>query len=250
MMYKNNFVAVIKCNGNILRERSNGAVYLPFGASYSVLLKNKDARRALVTMEVDGKNVLNGQSLILDGNETQEIKGFMRNMRKTNRFKFINKTREIQQHRGDRIDDGLVRVTYQFEKPIEFPKLSNHSKTYIWNDLSDSTTWYYGSNSDSSGTFNSVNYSSSLCKSKSFAPRRDEGITVKGEEVNSRYVNGSIGFLEPDIHTIILQLKGLTETNKPIKRAVTVKTKMKCETCGRKNRSTNKFCYNCGTYLN
>lgn len=246
-MYKNNFVAVIKCNGRILRERSGGSVYLPFGAEYSILIKNKDARRASVTVEVDGQDVLNGHSLIVDGNESQEIKGFMRNMSKTNRFKFIQKTKEIQEHRGDRIDDGLVRVTYQFEEPIKFPTLRKISERTFWDD--SSANWYYNNPSTTGGTFNSVNYcSSDLCKSKSFAPRVDEGITVKGEDIIQNYQHGNIGFLDPEINTIVLHLKGQTKRKK-IAKPITVKTKLRCETCGRRNKSTNKFCFNCGTYL-
>jgi hypothetical protein len=107
-MYKNNFIAVIKHKGKILRE-IDGEVSLPFNSQYTILLKNKDSRRALADIEVDGENVLAGKSLIIEGYSSQEIKGFMRNMSITNRFKFIHKTKEISNHRGDRIDDGLIK---------------------------------------------------------------------------------------------------------------------------------------------
>lgn len=259
-MYKNNFVAVVKCNGKILRERNGGSVYLPFGAEYSILLKNKDARRALVDIEVDGKNVMNGHKLILGGNESQEIKGFMRNMRKTNRFRFIKKTKEIQRHRGDRIDDGLVRVTYQFEKAKSDPiniYWNTNTDWNVWPDgkPGDGCDWTYTSNNTSAtkcssrGASDSVYYSCNLNSVKSFAPRSDEGITVKGEKITQKYHYGEIGALESAIQTIVLHLKGQTGRKKVVKKAVTVQSKFKCETCGRKNKSTNKFCYNCGTYL-
>lgn len=152
MMYRNNFVAVIKCEGRILRERDNGNVYLPFGSEYSVLLKNKDCRRTLVEIEVDGVNVLNGSKLILGGNEEQEITGFMRDMSKTNRFKFIHKTKEIQNHRGDRIDDGLVRISYQFEnaqQPIIYKNPDPWPNPYPW------TTTYYNNSAGSCGSLGS-----------------------------------------------------------------------------------------------
>ena len=254
MMYKQNFVAVIKCNGQILREQG-GEVYLPFGAEYSILLKNKDARKALVRIEVDGENVLSGHKLIMQGNESQEIKGFMRDLKKTNRFKFINKTREIQKHRGDRIDDGLVRITYQFEQdqPLNIqwrgPKIRTcydvgnppHIGSGDWN-FTYSTSGLVGSHS-----FDNATYSCNT--SKSFAPLPTEGITVKGEKIDQAYSYGNIGLLESETYTIILQLKGLTRNKKPFKSPITVKTKLGCSICGRKNKSSNKFCYNCGTYL-
>lgn len=249
MMYKNNFVVVVKCKGKILRERDGGSVYLPFGAEYSILLKNKDASRALVDIEVDGENVMNGHKLIVEGNETQEIKGFMRDMRKTNRFKFIHKTKEIQEHRGDRIDDGLVRVTYQFEKKhvepitITFDSFPTQRKC----KRSPSVDWTYcdsrtsvSNNSDNSVYFSSFNNA---------APVSDEGITVKGEKITQNYNYGDIGALESAIHTIVLHLKGQTQKKKVVKKAMTVRTKLGCSTCGRKNKSTNKFCHNCGTYI-
>ncbi len=248
MMYKQNFVAVIKCKGKILRERNGGEVYLPFGADYSILLKNKDARRVLVDVEVDGKSALNGHKLILDGNETQELKGFMRNMRKTNRFKFINKTKEIQNHRGDRIDDGLIRVVYQFERQKQEPILT-------YTDFPCSTRSFntgdfiIGGEPESTFCSRSLTSSSIECATKSFAPRSDEGITVKGEKIKQHYSYGNIEALESAIHTIVLHLKGQTAGQKKVKKAITVKAKLGCETCGRKNRSTNKYCYNCGTCL-
>ena len=263
MMYKNNFVAVIKCEGRILRERENGNVYLPFGSEYSILLKNKDNRRAVVEVEVDGVNVLNGSKLILGGNEEQEISGFMRDMNKTNRFKFIHKTKEIQNHRGDRIDDGLVRISYQFEsaqQPIIYktpdPYPYPWTVTY-YNSPNIGSCESFGTNSvacDSSYTNACYTKSNMICDAKlncCSTPHKDEGITVKGSEINKNYSYGSIGTLDYNINTIVLHLKGISDSKKSIvSKPLTVRSKIQCSTCGRKNKSSNKFCYNCGTCLN
>lgn len=242
-MYKNNFVVAVKHKGSILRERNNSSVYLPFGAEYSILLKNKDARRALVNIEVDGKSVLKNQKLILDGNDTQEIKGFMRNMNKTNRFKFIQKTREIQEYRGDRLDDGLIRVTYQFEDISPKPPNIFSGITYYGTD-------YIKSSNTVGSPFRDTDCEPrAFCCVNSTAPMQDEGITVKGERISQEYSYGDIGPVESQTNTIILRLKGQTRRKKKVRKAVTVKSKFTCETCGRKNKSQNKFCYNCGTYL-
>ena len=259
MMYNQNFVAVVKCNGKILRERKGGLVYLPFGSEYSILLKNKDARKALVEIEVAGKNVLKGHKLIVGANESQEIKGFMRNMEDTNSFRFINKTKEIQKHRGDKIDDGLIRITYQFEAQKTEPV----TPFYVYENVPsigeptrmDHTFRYPGTTAGlvsdhGHSVFNvSSNFVSSKTKSRSVYPDPDEGITVKGSEINQEYVYGDIGTLAVAIHTIVLQLKGRTRTKKIINKPITVKSKLRCETCGRKSRSTSKFCNNCGTCL-
>jgi hypothetical protein len=247
-MYKQNFVVVVKCDGRILREHENDVVYLPFGSEYSILLKNKDSRRALVDIEIDGENVLGGHKLIVNGNETQEIKGFMRDMNNTNRFRFIHKTKEIQQFRGDKIDDGLIRVTYQFEKYKQEPIITTYTPPpWFYSNGFQSTDWTSGGKSlRSSCGLDSV-YTCAFSDYSS--PRVEEGITVKGSEIHQNYNYGNVGLLESNINTIVICLKGLTKNKQSIQKPITIKTKIKCSTCGKSNKSNNKFCYNCGTFL-
>ena len=115
MTYKDNFVAEVKCNGKILRIK-DGAVHLPFGSEYTLLLKNLNSRKASVRVHIDGQDVLDYSSLILEPNSSTEIEGFLSGTVARNRFKFIQKTKQVQDHRGDKIDDGLVRVEFAFEK--------------------------------------------------------------------------------------------------------------------------------------
>jgi len=116
MTYKDNFVAEVKCNGKILRI-IDGAVHLPYGSEYTLLLKNLNSRKASVSVHVDGQDVLDYSSLILEPNSSAELEGFLSGTVAKNRFKFIHKTKQIQEHRGDKIDDGLIRVEFAFEKP-------------------------------------------------------------------------------------------------------------------------------------
>lgn len=244
-MYKQNFVATIKCNGRILREHDNDVVYLPFNAEYSILLKNQDSRKASVNIQVDGKDVLNGNSLIVKGNESQEIKGFMSDMNNTNKFKFINKTEEISKYRGDKIDDGFIRVTFQFEKHKSDPITINKP------------TWYYDPDIRYRGFGDPYGFSSTTMKFTSnstycnavVTDACDDGITVKGSKITQNYNYGNIDSLEPNIYTIVLHLKGETINKKEIHKPVTIRSKLKCSTCGRENKSMNKFCHNCGTFL-
>lgn len=116
MTYKDNFVVEVKYQGKILRMK-DGAVYLPFGSEYSIFLKNLNSRRASVKVHVDGQDALDYNSLILEPNTSTELQGFLSGTVARNRFKFIQKTKQIQEHRGDRIDDGMIRVEFAFEKP-------------------------------------------------------------------------------------------------------------------------------------
>lgn len=143
-MHKSNFVAVIKCNGEVLRERDRDSVLLPFGSEYSIRLKNLEKRRASVRIFIDGRNIFgeNG-SYILDGRTEREIERFVGdNLNSGNRFKFIKKTSEISQYRGDRVDDGLVCVEFTFEKQCAVQEYVSHN-TYIHADppLCDRRCW-------------------------------------------------------------------------------------------------------------
>ena len=77
MVHSNNFVVSIKSNGKYLREfRDGGTVetYIPFGSEYSVYLKNLDARKAKVSITVDGREVI--KDLVVYGNNSMEIERF------------------------------------------------------------------------------------------------------------------------------------------------------------------------------
>jgi len=115
MTYKDNFVIEVKCNGKILRVR-DGAVNLPYGSEYTLLLKNLNSRKASIKISIDGQDVLDYSSLILEPNSSTELEGFLSGSIAKNHFKFIHKTKEIQEHRGDKVDDGLIRVEFAFEK--------------------------------------------------------------------------------------------------------------------------------------
>lgn len=115
MTYVDNFVAEVKCNGKILRIK-DGAVHLPYGSEYTLLLKNLNSRKASVKIHIDGQDVLDYSSLILEPNSSTELEGFLSGTVAKNKFKFIQKTKEIQDHRGDRADDGMIRVEFAFEK--------------------------------------------------------------------------------------------------------------------------------------
>ena len=245
MVYKNNFAIAIKDRGgHVLREHGE-EVYLPFGSEYSILLKNLDSRKALAHIYIDGKDVMECKGLILNGNSNIDLKRFLLDddMSKGPRFKFIEKTSDIERYRGNKVDDGIVRVEYQFEQ-----KNLNWSFTYHTPFMNDGTDhshyshYYYNQYT----TCNTISDQSNNCFNvvQNNLDDNENGITVKGTEVNQNFQYGYINTLESESHVICLRLKG------GVKKPVTVKTKKRCEICGKKNTSKNKFCFNCGNNLN
>lgn len=266
MVYHNKFVAVIKCNGKVLREREDNTVLLPFGSEYSILLKNLNSRAASVGITIDGVDVLNGRELIVQATSDLELERFLHDdMCHGNRFKFIHKTKEIADHRGDRVDDGLIRIEYRFAAA---PALEvNHHHHHHYNNWNRPTWWWgykspylpfvggavYGSTTSSnargmSGTV-SCNYAADVSNFCDTGPAPDEGITVKGSESNQQFQQGYIGQLESSSEVIILRLRGVTGSRNKVTAPVTVNTKLTCPTCGRTSASAAKFCANCGTAL-
>lgn len=236
MMYNQKMVVSVKCNGDVLREHGED-VFLPFGAEYSILLKNLHTRKALVDVYVDGREAISG--LIVYPTERVELERFFEgDMNSGHRFKFIEKTEEIENYRGNRIEDGLIRVEYQFEQ--ERPRLDPWKP--IWNDWvlyrSGPDFTKYGNISSS---ISSQNVSRAACLN-------DAGITVEGDYSNQSFTHGNIGQLELERHSIVLRLRGESGKGK-VQKPLQVRTKIQCHTCGRRNTSRNKFCGNCGTAM-
>ena len=283
MTYKDNFVAEVIYNGKILRIK-DGAVNLPYGSEYTLLLKNLNSRKASVKVSIDGQDVLDYASLILEPNSSTELEGFLSGTIAKNHFRFIHKTKEIQEHRGDRVDDGLIRVEFAFEKPtpevLNRQIITEHHDVYHhnyfprfqWNHndwfVGDSTV-KYGSTGDG---VDQMSYTNSGGEVKGMAennarginvnmvqteqlgveslgqPLDDEGITVKGSECHQSFRYGAIGALEQS-QVITIQLKGISGSGAQVQKPVTVSAKLECSTCGTKSKSSFKYCPSCGTYL-
>src|SRR4051812_35487175 len=108
MMFSNKFVAAIKVDGKILRELKD-SVYIPYGSEYSILLKNLESRKASVSVSIDGVDVGEGVTFVVEPNSELELKRFVKNKNLTegNAFKFIERTEQIEEHRGVKLEDGL-----------------------------------------------------------------------------------------------------------------------------------------------
>ena len=281
MVFKKNFIAVVKCDGRILREREDSTVYLPFGKEYELVLKNQESKKVEVKITIDGQDVLNGHSLVLDPNSESRLEGFLgTDGNVSHRFKFIQKTEQIIEHRGDKLGDGMIRIEFQYErdKP-EIHTTIHHHETYQpfipyipppsipWRDdtifcdtgLNEPMIINYCQSGVSQGIQSSM-FASTRSKglsapvpasfSSPVIPNPDEGITVKGSHSNQKMQRAWIGALEENSHVIVINLKGTNDNETPVQRPLTVTTKLVCPTCGTANKSKYKFCTNCGTALN
>ncbi len=254
MTYKKNFVACIKVNGQILRE-SNDRVELPFGSEYSILLKNLDSVRMQARISIDGQDATGW--LIVEPGRDIDVERFVRDLDRGNRFKFIERTARIGKFRGVRADDGLVRVEFKREKVFDPPKLAHYDYHYHYYP-GGCWPWYSGIIRSSAfqanqNVFHSMSCASgflavtNMSKSGESASFNEIGVTVPGSISSQKFISVG-GFETENPEVIVLHLVGKT-ASKLIKAAKTVKTKIECETCGKKNKSSAKFCVECGTSL-
>jgi len=269
MMYNNKLVASIRANGKVLREFKD-TVYIPFGSEYSILLKNLNTVRALINVYIDGDNVVPG-GLVLNAGQEVDLQRAIRNgnMNEGNKFKFIERTSNIEDHRGIKLEDGLIRVEYQFEKVYQRQDgiQWNHNLTWtsnqntVYSPLRSSSaditpSYMKGTVACADMSYTAMNMAvgaslsaSSASLTASAAPQSETGITVPGSKSDQKFVTASWFATEPEKHNIILKLLGETEDNKAIREPITVKKKPKCVTCGKQNKATAKFCSECGTAL-
>lgn len=310
MMHKKNFVAAIKVDGKVLRESSE-RVQLPFGSEYSILLKNLDTVRMQAQISIDGQDATGW--LVVDPGASVDVERFYRQNRdRGNRFKFIERTERIEEHRGVGAEDGLIRVEFRREKVYESPKIVEHHTYYhhTYPYLYPRTYPYYphytyinnanasqgslvsqsgvlgatnatfsgeaerGSSAQSSGpggqSVRSMTASAGLKREASetivagcgfsgalsFSAQNmqqaeqnqnEAGITVQGSVSNQRFIPVA-GFECEASEVIVLRLVG-KKAGTPVKVARTVEHRLSCDTCGKRNLPTAKFCIECGTSL-
>lgn len=265
MMYSNKLVASVKSNGKFLREdhrENESTVYLPFKSEYSVFLKNLSERRALVHVDIDGKNMTEG-GLIVAAGQVIDLER-PANFSTGRKFKFIEKTSEISDFRGDHPEDGLIVVKWQFEKPVNIP-LYRHPEWYV-NIPWVQPSWTSGGGptftTTNTGTFSNESYTA-CCTSEGirgacgpqgaqghagppgfigYAASAPQGITVEGSKSNQNFSKGYIGNLEGTLYSMVIKLYGGP-------RPIYVSEKIQCPTCGRKWKTSFEFCGNCGTAL-
>lgn len=282
MAHSDKFVACIIHNNKVMREvkeDKNTVIKLPFKSEYLIRLKNLNSERAAVSVFIDDEDVLDGKQIVINPNDSHDLLGFMNGNVVKNRFKFIEKTKQISEYRGDRVGDGLIRVEFQFEKPkptsIEpspyikplspkyppyiYPPYDRDYPPYVYPPYK----WYPEPivcfDSDStvyrpSGVLRSMNVSNSN-ESNATAynvAETENGITVKGSTTHKKYQTVHLRQMEEQKHVIVLSLKGKMSTNQGealIEKPLTVKKKIQCQTCGVRSKSSAKFCKNCGTCL-
>jgi hypothetical protein len=264
MVYSNNFVVALKSQGKVLREKQD-EVYLPFGSEYEIRLKNLDDRRAVVSIDIDGQDVLDGEDLVIDGNSTFDLRGFMEGYNVKRRFRFIEKNRAISEFRGDRAEDGIVtvKVRHEISKPNWF-SLPQIRGPQIGGGQIGRGGWGSGGG----GGGNQVYYTNhvthcadpgqlmgssdmtigcSLGNVTMDVNANEDGITVEGSKTHQGFTTTQVGELS-SATTICLKLIGGHGEQK-ITEPFYATRRVTCKHCGRRNSTNWNNCPGCGAAI-
>lgn len=260
-MYSNKLVLAIKNNGKILRELKD-TVYVPYGSEFSLLIKNLNTVRCLVSVFIDGKNVAEGSDFVISPGSSLDLERYMvaGNRSSGNRFKFIERTASIENSsRGIKLEDGLVRIEFEFER--EAPTRQHYLGDRITKGMDgewDSRLARGLTSSTLSSTLSSRGISGAMGASAAAASsdeismhvsvQSENGITVPGSVSNQRFTEVA-GFPTDGVkHSMVLKLAGDIGQN-AVTAPITVKTKLICAVCDTVNQIDAKFCRECGAAL-
>jgi len=258
MVYKRQFAAAIKVDGNTLRENGK-RVKLPFQSEYSIFLKNQNIVRAMINIEIDG-NHITPNGLVLDGGKSANLERFIENHRK---FKFIERTSAIATHLGENVADSTVVIKYSFEKrknAVDTVFIKGHDVHHYYPNHNPNPyhrpydIWYCADpdsgmkggsilgNSASIG--GNVNYNATVADmsiATASCDTNDVGITVQGSESSQEFDKCSSFEVESEEYIIEFELVG--------GKGVSTKSKRVCPSCGKAVKSKHQYCPKDGTYL-
>ncbi len=254
-MYQDKVAVALKVNGKVLREHGD-TVYIPFGSEYSIFIKNLNTVRCVVNIQIDGSDIAEGSSFIINALDSVEIERFVKsgNLQAGQRLKFIERTEKVEQHRGIGAEDGLVCITFEFEKPQPPILFGNEQwkKYYVDPSIPNPYDKWYATPSTGSPLrgLRWAQCSTSTANASYAAPAvaNEAGITVGGSVSEQKFSTVSGVITDGVKHLMVLRLLGEVGQQK-VKKALTVQTKQKCPTCNHLNKSSAKFCVECGTGL-
>jgi hypothetical protein len=186
MMYANKMAVAIKTNGRVLREHNKDTVFVKFGSEYSVYMKNLNTQRAIVNVYIDGTNIVEGGLVLNAGQEVDLERSIINgNLSAGNKLKFIERTSAIENGpRGVKLEDGLIRVEFQFEAPRPVININD-----VWwkNSIVGQTGGAYYGTGVPRDTFYATNGTSASGISGSLGTDR---FTVTASGANQMNVNG------------------------------------------------------------
>jgi len=268
-MYSNGFVVAAKINGQTVEEK-DGKIVMPFDTEYSLMLKNRNDRKAVARVYIDGEEVTKSGRLILDANGSLNLERYVEDMNNGARFKFVPLANEKVKDKGDS-EKGWIEVRFQLVKPTQSQVIYHEEHIYhkhhhwndywtypvykgpyyfgdiVWTNFTGSSgnqplTTYCSSNGDCVGTSLGSNVEKQFsAKIENNHLIEEAGATIKGSNSDQKFSYSYVGELEAQETVIRFQLVG-TKDAKVAKQYI----KTHCTNCGQRYNTNDKYCSGCG----
>jgi len=136
-MYNDGFVVAIKVGDRFVEEKGSGNFVVPFSSEYSVRLKNRNSRKAVARIYIDGEEVNKLGSFILDANSTLDLERFVDKLDAGNKFRFVPLSNSDVKDKNNG-ENGIIEARFQLVKPVEKPIIyrEDHHHHYGYPPLS------------------------------------------------------------------------------------------------------------------
>lgn len=240
-MYRDGFVVAVRVGDRFAEERGDGNFVVPFSSEYSIRIKNRNNRKAVARVYIDGEEVNKMGSFILDANGVLDLERFVSDLAKGNKFRFVplNNTKVKDKNNGE---NGAIEVRFQLVKPVELPIIYHNYTThyvndirpYFWNNVS-----YTVSSTPTRGS--SCAPATSDCSQVFNCSSSEKGATVEGSSSGQKFSYSYVGELDPKETAIRVQLIGTNDSG-----VAEYFKKQHCTHCGKKFGENDKYCSGCG----
>lgn len=258
-------------DGNVIPERADGVVTLPFGKDYAIRLRNDDHRRAVAVIYIDGVNISDDGFVVAERSNWT----IHRPHDKAVTFRVASSQSEAAAQHGKAGEDtdgekGLIRVEWRAELYKPAPKVNYRSHnqwggellcaTPRGGDLNPHASCTMGMNAtleravptNDSYVPKSLNFSNSTSRRivVNDAPKAVEtltsvAVTVEGGVSNQSFVTVDVGTLDTAATVIQLKIRGYEASH-----GVPITGTNYCPQCRAKtHKNTDRFCRNCGCSL-
>lgn len=259
MVYSSKFVLCVLVNGQPQTERADGIVTIPYGSSYTLRCRNKNYRRAVVKIYIDGENV-SGSGYVIGANNSVDIE---RHASHDAAFQFVplDGPEAVDAGKNGPNTDGkmgVIEARFYLEKEYK-PIYEIHHHHYPKPEPVDPWKWptqpykpwqpiWYNTPSVTCTAPEQTSILSNSCSAEiqsilNISKPLQEGCTVEGGTTGQRF--GSVWIdVEQDFVTLKLVLRGNGDVQ------VAAQKSEYCVRCGSKrSRKSDKFCGQCGLKL-
>lgn len=254
-MYSAGFVvSIVLPDGQILEERDDGVVAVPYDTEYKIRLRNKNDRAAVASIKIDQENVSEGGIVVYPGRAVE----LDRRVDKPTKFKFVSSKSEEAEEAGKANrpegNNGVIEVSWRLQAVIKQPEVVEHHHHHYpfpanpdpW-PIKPYRPWYrrdIGGMPDSYNMSSPPSRSLKSCERGTSVPVANtskslaEGCTVEGGRSNQTFRSVYIDLEGPAV-IMKLILRGFYESERE-------SVALYCTKYGKKLKRSDNFCGKCG----